>query len=275
MRFLLMAGNSVFSPANGVVLSRHAWCAVALVLGGFGRAEAADAPEAATEAWSPVPLRVETPPGRPPSDAVILFDGKSLDAWESVRSDGLPWKVVDGALVVVPSPQPCDYRTKRSFGDVQLHAEWRTPVPATGEGQNRGNSGIFFMGLYELQILDSFENPTYVNGQAGAIYKEHAPLVDVSRAPGEWQSYDVIFIAPRFNPDGTLRRPARMTVLHNGVLVQYDVVLTGPTPNGPTFHQATLPPYAAHPDRLPLVLQDHRHPVEFRNLWIRELHLPD
>jgi len=225
--------------------------------------------------WSPVPPMVSAPPGQPPSDAIVLFDGTNLDAWEPVRPDGAPWKIEDGAMVVVPNPQPCDQRTKRAFGDVQLHLEWRTPAGATGRGQDRGNSGVFFMGLYELQVLDSFDNPTYVNGQAGAVYKEHAPLVNASRPSGEWQTYDVVFLAPRFGPDGAVLKPARMTVLQNGVLVQHDVALTGPTPNGPTFHRSTLPPYAAHPARLPLVLQDHRHPVAFRNIWIRELSLPD
>lgn len=236
---------------------------------------AAEPPEAATEVWSPPARHVDTVPGQPPSDAIVLFDGTSLDAWEPVASGGVPWVIQDGAMVIVPSPRPTDHRTKRSFGDVQLHLEWRVPAEPKGQGQDRGNSGVFFMGLYELQILDSYENPTYVNGQAGAIYKESPPLVDAARRPGEWQTYDVVFIAPRFGPDGQLRAPARMTVLHNGVLVQHNVALTGPTPNGPTFHQSTLPPYAAHPAKLPLVLQDHRCVVAFRNLWIRELTLPE
>ena len=232
-------------------------------------------PEAATEVWSPVPPVVTAPPGQPPSDAIVLFDGTSLDAWEPVRADGPRWKIEDGAMVVVPNPRPCDQRTKRAFGDVQLHLEWRAPAEIKGQGQDRGNSGVFFMGLYELQILDSFNNPTYVNGQAGAVYKERAPLVNASRPPGEWQAYDVVFIAPQFGPDGVLLKPARLTAFHNGVLVQHAVALSGPTPNGPTFHRSTLPPYEAHPAKLPLVLQDHRHPVAFRNIWIRELMLPD
>jgi Domain of Unknown Function (DUF1080) len=242
---------------------------------GAGSPPAGRPPEAATEVWSPVPPVVNAPPGQPPSDAVVLFDGTNLDAWEPVREDGLRWKIEDGAMVVVPSPRPCDQRTNRAFGDVQLHLEWRAPAAAKGKGQDRGNSGVFFMGLYELQILDSFNNPTYVNGQAAAVYKEQAPLVNASRSPGEWQSYDVIFVAPRFGPDGALLKPARITAFHNGVLVQHDVALTGPTPNGPTFHRSTLPTYEPHPARLPLVLQDHRQAVAFRNIWIRELDLPD
>jgi hypothetical protein len=235
---------------------------------------AAEPPEAATEAWSPLPPRVAAPPGRPPSDAIVLFDGTSLDAWEPVRPDGTRWKIEDGSMVIVPSARPSDQQTKRSFGDVQLHLEWRTPAEVKGSGQDRGNSGVFFMGLYELQVLDSDGNETYVNGQAGAVYKEHAPLVNASRAAGEWQTFDVVFVAPRFSAEGSVVRPARLTVFHNGVLVQHDVELTGPTPNGPTFHQSTLPPYAAHPAKLPLLLQDHRSPVAFRNIWLRELALP-
>jgi hypothetical protein len=232
-------------------------------------------PEAATEVWAPVPPVVSALPGRAPSDAMVLFDGTSLAAWEPVRPGGQPWKIEDGAMVIVPAAQPCDQQTKQVFGDVQLHLEWRCPAVVNGEGQARGNSGVFFMGLYELQILDSFENATYVNGEAGAVYKEHAPLVNAARKPGEWQSYDAVFVAPRFAPDGSLLHPARMTVFHNGVLVLYDVVLTGPTPNGPTFHQATLPEYHAHAAKLPLLLQDHRAPVAFRNIWVRELVLPE
>ena len=230
-------------------------------------------PEAATEVWAPVPPVVSASDGRAPGDAVVLFDGTRLDAWEPVRADGQPWKIENGAMVIVPAAQPSDQRTKQSFGDVQLHLEWRTPAVVKGEGQARGNSGVFFMGLYELQILDSYQNQTYVNGQAGSVYKEHAPLVNASRRPGEWQSYDAVFIAPRFASDGSLLKPARITAFHNGVLVLYDVELTGPTPNGPTFHQSKLPEYQAHAAKLPLVLQDHRAPVAFRNIWVRELAL--
>ncbi|HVS51055.1 MAG TPA: DUF1080 domain-containing protein [Opitutaceae bacterium] len=240
-------------------------------------------PEAATEVWSPIPPVVSAPADGVPSDAIVLFDGHNLDAWESSRENGALWTVADGTLVV-PSGRPGDLQTKRAFGDVQLHIEWRAPAEVKGEGQGRGNSGVFFMGLYELQILDSFNNPTYVNGQAGAIYKEHAPLANASRPPGEWQTFDAVFIAPRFAADGTLASPARLTAFHNGVLVQHDVAFVGPTPNGAdpkmrvpradTFHQAALPPYHAHAPKLPLLLQDHLSPVAFRNIWIRELDLP-
>lgn len=235
-------------------------------------------PHELTEVWTPVPPVVSTPATGAPSDAIVLFDGTSLDAWEPVLADGKPWKIEDGAMTIVPTrapAKPCDQRTKQAFGDVQLHLEWREPADVRGQDQNRGNSGVFFMGLYEVQVLDSHNNPTYVNGQAAAVYKEHAPLVNASRPPGEWQVYDIVFVAPRFDAEGKLTRPARVTAFHNGVLVQHDVVLTGPTPNGPTFEQPTLPPYAAHPAKLPLVLQDHRNVVAFRNIWIRELNLPE
>jgi hypothetical protein len=228
-----------------------------------------------TEVWEPIPVLVATPIGKPPSDAIVLFDGTNLDAWEPVRSGEASWKIEDNSMVIVPKSNPCDMRTKQNFGDVQLHLEWRAPAGAKGNGQDRGNSGVFFMGFYEIQILDSWDNPTYINGQAASVYKEHAPLVNASRHPGEWQVYDVVFIAPRFSPEGKLISAARLTAFHNGILVQYDVALTGPTPNGASFHQPTLPPYEAHAAKLPLQLQDHRHPVAFRNIWVRELDLPN
>jgi Domain of Unknown Function (DUF1080) len=229
-------------------------------------------PATATEIWTPVPAVVTAPAGGVPSDAIVLFDGTSLDAWEPVLPSGHPWKIEDGAMVVIPTPapaKPCDQQTKQAFGDVQLHLEFRTPAQVVGDSQGRGNSGVFFMGLYELQVLDSYNNPTYVNGQAGSIYKQHPPLVNASRPPGEWQSYDAVFIAPRFAADGTLVSPARMTVFHNGVLVQHDAVLRGPTAN------RGRPPYVAHAAKLPLRLQDHRNPTAFRNIWVRELKLPE
>jgi hypothetical protein len=226
-------------------------------------------PKEATEVWQPVPAVVGAPARGIPSDAIILFDGKNLEAWEPVPADAAPWKVTDGALTVWrgDAKTPVDLRTRRAFGDVQLHLEFRSPPPAR-EGQFRGNSGIFFMGLYELQILDSYQNPTYVNGQMASVYKQHAPLVNASRPPGEWQTLDVVFVAPRFNPDGSVQSPARVTAFHNGVLVQHDVALTGPTTS------RGKPPYAAHAAKLPLRLQDHRCPVSFRNIWVRELNLP-
>jgi hypothetical protein len=153
----------------------------------------------------------------------------------------------------------------RAFGDVQLHIEWATPSPARGSGQARGNSGVFLMGRYEVQVLDSYQNRTYPDGQAAAIYGQYPPLVNASRPPGEWQTYDIVFRRPRFDANGALVSPARMTVFHNGVLVQDDVELTGPS-----GHQSR-PPYERHADRLPIRLQDHGDPVRFRYIWVREL----
>lgn len=229
-------------------------------------------PAEATDAWSPVPPAVRVPASGAPSDAIVLFDGKNLDAWESAARPGHPsnWLVQDGAMVVVLTPKGNNIQTKRSFGDIQLHLEWREPVPAEGSGQHRGNSGVMFMGgRYELQILDSYDNPTYVNGQCGAVYKQYAPLVNASRKPGEWQSYDVIFLAPRFSPQGVLLRAARETVFQNGVLVQYDVILRGSTTN------RGYPAYYPHAEKLPIELQAHDGAVAFRNIWVREIAVPE
>jgi hypothetical protein len=225
-------------------------------------------PPEATEVWTPVPPVVTAPADAPPSDAIVLFDGRNLDAWESVKTldAPAPWKIQDGAAIVVPKSG--GIRTRARFGDLQLHIEWRAPAEVKGSGQSRGNSGVFFMGLYELQVLDSYENKTYVNGQAGAIYKQIVPLVNAARKPGEWQVYDAVWIAPRFAADGELLRPARVTVFHNGVLVQHDVAV-----KGPTVFRGT-PRYFAHASKLPLELQEHGSAVAFRNVWVRELTLP-
>lgn len=204
------------------------------------------------------------PPSRPPSDAIVLFDGTSLSQWRSdADSSAAKWIVKDGYVEVKPGTGTM--ASARGFGDVQLHIEWATPAIAKGEGQERGNSGIFLMGIYELQVLDSYQNDTYPDGQAGAIYGQNPPLVNPTRPPGQWQAYDVIFHRPRFKADGSLDKPARMTVLLNGVLIQDNFELVGPTAN------RQQPPYRAHPDKLPLKLQDHGNPTRFRNIWIREL----
>lgn len=205
------------------------------------------------------------PPRAPPSDAIVLFDGRSLDGWRSAGNAGGParWTVRDGYVEVAAGTGAI--ASVREFGDVQLHIEWATPRPPSGEGQARGNSGVFFMGRYEVQVLDSYRSTTYPDGQAGAIYGQHPPLVNASRQPGEWQTYDMIFRRPRFDSAGTLVEPARLTVLHNGVLIHDAAVLVGPT-----SHQVRTP-YAPHPDRLPIELQDHGDPVRFRNIWVREL----
>jgi Domain of Unknown Function (DUF1080) len=220
----------------------------------------------ATEVWSPIPAKV-TPGARDaaaPSDAVVLFDGTGLAQWRAAEGAGpARWRIADGALVVAPGAG--DIATVEAFGDVQLHLEWRTPV--LGEdatGQNRGNSGVFLQERYEVQVLDTFVNRTYVNGQAGAIYKQHAPLVNASRPAGEWQSYDIIFTAPRFAADGALASPGRVTVLHNGVLIQNNAEIAGSTAY---IGQPVYEPHGA----ASLRLQDHGAEVAYRNIWLRRL----
>jgi hypothetical protein len=215
----------------------------------------------------PRPAVVE-PAGGPvsvpaPGDAAILFDGTNLDGWQSPEGGSARWKVAGGFLEVAPGTGPI--QTKAQFGDVQLHVEWSSPSPAVGKGQDRGNSGIFLMGVYELQVLDSYRADTYADGLAGAIYGQFPPLSNASRPPGEWQSYDVAFRRPRFDKDGKLTEPARVTLFHNGVLVQNNEELFGKT----SWLEGQ--PYEAHPDRGPIQLQDHGHPVRFRNIWIRDL----
>ena len=199
----------------------------------------------------------------PPSDAIVLFDGKDLAQWQAEDGSAAKWVVRDGFVEVKPGTGMLVSR--RGFGDAQLHIEWATPTPPKGEGQERGNSGIFLMGIYELQVLDSYQNDTYADGQAGAIYGQSPPLVNATRPPGQWQSYDVVFHRPHFKADSSVERPARMTVFLNGVLIQDNFELSGPT-----AHQRR-PPYSAHADKLPLKLQDHGNPVRYRNIWIREL----
>ena len=198
-----------------------------------------------------------------PSDAVVLFDGKDLSNWTGEKGAPAGWTVENGYMVVKAKTGPIS--TKESFGDCQLHIEFATPSPGVGESQERGNSGIFPMGLYEIQVLDSYQNKTYADGQASAVYGQYPPLVNASRPPGQWQTYDIIFHGPRFAEEGKLVRTARVTVLHNGVLTQDNVELTGPTAH------KQRPPYKAHPAKLPLTLQDHGNPVRYRNIWIREL----
>jgi hypothetical protein len=201
--------------------------------------------------------------GRPPSDAMVLFDGAELSHWVHEDGSAAKWKVENGYAEV--AAKSGNIHSRESFGDCQLHVEFAEPTPPKGESQERGNSGVFFMGRYEIQILDSYENKSYADGQAAAVYGQYPPLVNASRPPGHWQNYDIVFHGPRFDKDGNLIRRASVTVLHNGVLVQDHVELTGPT-----AHQAR-PPYAPHSEKLPLGLQDHGAPVRFRNIWIREL----
>lgn len=217
-----------------------------------------------TEVWEPEPRMVATTPNSAPSDAIVLFDGSSLNQWVSQKDGSSPaeWKIADGAFTVVKGKG--GIQTKQEFTDYQLHVEWRSPTEIVGEGQGRGNSGIFMQGRYEVQVLDSYNNRTYSNGQAASLYKQRMPLVNATKAPGEWQTYDIIWTAPRFNADGILVSKARVTVLHNGVLVQNNVELDGPT------EFIGLPKYKAHGPG-PIVLQDHNDPVSFRNIWIRPL----
>jgi Domain of Unknown Function (DUF1080) len=212
---------------------------------------------------TPATASTQDTAGKPPSDAIVLFDGKDSSHW--LQKDGSPskWTVADGYMEV--APKTGEIHTKESFGDCQLHVEFREPSPPKGEDQDRGNSGVFLMGQYEIQVLDSYNSKTYADGQAGAVYGQYPPLVNASRAPGEWQTYDIIWHGPRFDTSGKLSKPAHVTVIHNGVLVQDNVELTGPTGHH------VRPPYAAGPDKLPLALQDHNHPVRYRNIWIRNL----
>jgi hypothetical protein len=207
------------------------------------------------QAGAPVPA---------PSDAIVLFNGKDLSQWKAADTTGpARWKVKDGYMEV--AAKSGDIETVRGFGDVQLHVEWMTPTPAEGEGQERGNSGVYLMKTFEVQVLDSYQNATYADGAAGSVFGQYPPLVNASRPPGQWQTYDIIFHRPRFDAAGVLQCAARVTVFQNGVLVQSDAVLTGPTA------YKRRPPYAAMPDKLPLELQDHEHPVRYRNIWVREL----
>jgi hypothetical protein len=202
-------------------------------------------------------------PGTPPSDAIVLFDGQDLHRWRSEDGGPADWVVDHGVLVIRPGAGAILSRDE--FGDCQLHLEFATPIPPVGEGQGRGNSGVMFFGRYEIQILDSFENLTYADGQAAAIYGQYPPLVNASRKPGEWQSYDIIFLAPRFHENGTLESPAYATVFHNGVVVHHHTPLLGP------MAYRALPKYVPHGPRGPILLQDHGNPVRFRNIWVRPI----
>jgi hypothetical protein len=220
----------------------------------------------AAEPEGEIPAPKEEPriiePGPPPSDAIILFDGKDLSQWKGDNNSPAKWEVKDGAVTINGTGS---ISTRQEFGDCQLHVEWATPEKVEGEGQGRGNSGIILQGRYEIQVLDSYINKTYYHGQAGSIYKQYAPLVNACRRPGEWQTYDIIFHAPRFDADGKLQKPGTVTVLQNGILVQDNVEIKGST--GPVG----APRYHAHPLKQSLVLQDHHNPVRYRNIWIREL----
>ncbi|MGH9332075.1 MAG: family 16 glycoside hydrolase [Vicinamibacterales bacterium] len=212
----------------------------------------------------PQPAAVGTAgaPGAPPSDAQVLFGGSDLSRWHNSRGEPAGWKIDDGAMVV--TPRAGDILTKEEFGDVQLHVEWAAPSAVSGDGQDRGNSGVFLMGRYEIQVLDSYRSPTYPDGQAAAIYGQFPPLVNATRPPGEWQVYDIIFTGPRFE-GGALATPAFVTVLHNGVAVHNHTALIGGTAH------KVVGKYDPHPMRGPIRLQDHGNPVRYRNIWVREI----
>lgn len=216
----------------------------------------------------PSPAGTRSSFAAPPADAIVLFDGTDLSRWEQRGRDGQTlapaWKVDGDAMVVVPGTG--SHRTKQAFGDIQLHVEWATPAAVRGSSQARGNSGVLIMELYEIQILDSYDNISYADGQAGAIYGQFPPLVNAARPPGEWQAYDIIFEAPRF-ADGELAQPAFVTVFHNGVLLHHRRELMGP------MRHRAVSEYRPHAARKPLLLQAHGNPVRYRNIWVRELDL--
>jgi Domain of Unknown Function (DUF1080) len=233
-----------------------------------------------TEYWEPVPKIIDPGPYsgmvKAPSDAIVLFDGKDLSKWKSRDGSEAKWKVENEAITVVKGTG--DITTRQKFGDYQLHIEWKVPEDIQGQSQSRGNSGVFLQDLsddlklsgywYEVQVLDNYHNPTYVNGQAGSIYKQNPPLVNAMRKPGEWNVYDITYTAPRFNEDGTLFTPARVSVMHNGILVQNNFAIRG--------HTAYIghPAYLAPHGKAPISLQDHGDPskaISYRNIWIREL----
>lgn len=222
----------------------------------------------ATEIWLPQP-RIVAPtaakdPTGPPSDAVVLLGPNGdLSAWQHANGSPAGWDIKGGEMTVKAGTG--DILTRESFGDCQIHLEWRAPIKVVGESQGRGNSGMFLQQRYEVQILDNYNNETYANGQAASVYKQSPPLVNAMRAPGEWNVYDVIFTAPRFKDNGTIFTPARVTVIHNGVVVQNNTLISGPT------QFIGVPRYTeAHGDA-PIQLQDHGNPVSFRNIWIRKL----
>jgi hypothetical protein len=216
-----------------------------------------------TELWTPVPPVVMPGEGTSaPSDAIILFDGSHLNEWTNEKGEAAGWMVAGGCVTVKAGTGII--KTKRGFGDCQLHIEWRSPAEVKGEGQGRGNSGIFLQGLYEVQVLDCYNNITYSNGQTGSIYKQSIPLVNACKKPGEWQVYDIIYMAPRFSENGRVAVPGRITVLHNGVLIQNNVEIRG------TTEYIGSPQLVVHGMKEPLSLQDHGNPVSYRNIWIRE-----
>jgi hypothetical protein len=249
------------SFGNGQVQPKVGFKDTPMLPGGKWHVHDADRPRPAV--ITPGSCSTPQDPGRAPSDAILLFDGKDVSHWRGRRGGEVGWNVEDGALVIKPGSGAII--SKEEFGDCQLHLEFAAPVPARGRDQGRGNSGLMFFGRYEIQVLDSFENVTYADGQAAAIYGQFPPLVNASRPPGEWQSYDIIFTAPRFNDDRTIESPAYVTMLHNGVLVHNHRAIIG------AMAYRAVGKYTAHGPKGPILLQDHGNPVRFRNIWVRNL----
>ncbi len=214
------------------------------------------------EIVTPGTFSTQEAPGKPPSDAVVLFDGTNLDKWKNDKGEAAQWDLIDGVMQV--KPKTGTLTSKDEFGDCQLHIEWSAPTPPTGNSQGRGNSGLFMMGRYEIQILDTYNNPTYADGTAGAVYGQSPPQVNAVRPPGEWNVYDVIWEGPRFK-DGKLEKPAYVTLLVNGVVVQNHTMLIGNTPF------KNVGKYSPHAETGPIKLQDHGNPMRFRNIWYRPL----
>lgn len=248
------------APAEKPAQPKVGYTDTPLLPGSKWRVHDADRPRPA--AVEPGTASTADTPGKPPADAIVLFDGKDLARWTNGGGDA-KWKVEGGAMEVNGTG---DIESRESFGDCQLHVEWAAPATVKGESQGRGNSGIYFMGRYEVQVLDSFENPSYADGQAAALYGQTPPLVNACRKPGEWQTYDIVFEAPRFEGD-RLVRPVRITVFHNGVLVQHAQEMIGASSH------RTVAKYTPHAPTAPLRLQDHGNPVRYRNLWVRKLDL--
>ncbi len=245
----------------GVVLTAGIF--VCLAAGESGRDSAVRWRQHDIHRPKPAVLEPSDDPAKPPHGAVVLFDGTTLRGWKSATGGPAAWKVKDGVLETVPGAGPIE--TRAEFGDIQLHVEWAAPSPPRGRSQDRGNSGIFLMGQFEIQVLDSYQAETYADGQAGSIYGQYPPLFNAARPPGTWQTYDIAFRKPRFDSAGKLTEPARITVFHNGILVQNNEAPFGPT------SWLRWQPYQDRGGRGPIRLQDHDHPVHFRNIWVLEL----
>lgn len=250
-RLIPLALVAIAGLSARTALAGHAW---------LGHDRTRPAPAVVDPGYPSTPDQV----GKAPSDAVVLFDGGDLSKWVAMNGEPTKWVVKDGAMECVPGSGYV--RTLQSFGACQLHVEFATPANVKGNSQGRGNSGVFFgLDRYEIQVLDSYENKTYADGSCGSVYNQFPPLVNASRKPGAWQTYDIVWTPPSFEEDGSLRSPARVTVLHNGVLIQNNVELMGQTA------WLNRPPFRAHPEKLPISFQDHGNPVRYRNVWVREL----